>query len=270
MTRSFDVFFDLRLYIRLSKQSWGWWFETPSRSLWRHCNGHPRSPPSQHKSGRDLASGLLRYVANSVGLQRSGHKLRCETICRLKCNVRIVHYNDVIMGAIASQITSLTVVYSIVYSDADQRKHQSSESLAFVWGIHRGPVNSPHKWPVTRKMFPFDDVIMVRSQHNKASGVWVLFTLKNLMIPFVVTLFGSMALTASSTTITRKSLKRSRQIFLTVATKFCGLVLLERLLNFIPQSFTLSRFFLMNKSVLLLILSLQLWKRCRHANAMPW
>ena len=48
-------------------------------------------------------------------------------------------------GAIASQITSLAVVYSIVYSDADQRKHLSSASLAFVWGIHRGPVNSPHK-----------------------------------------------------------------------------------------------------------------------------
>ena len=60
----------------------------------------------------------------------------------------------------ASQITSLTFVYSTVYSGADQRKHQSSASLAFVWGIHRGPVNSPHKWPVTRKMFPFDDVIM--------------------------------------------------------------------------------------------------------------
>ena len=64
------------------------------------------------------------------------------------------------MGAIASQITSLTIVYSIVYSDADQRKHQSSASLAFVRGIHRGPVNSPHKWPVTRQMFPFDDIIM--------------------------------------------------------------------------------------------------------------
>ena len=70
------------------------------------------------------------------------------------------HYDDVIMGAIASQMTSLTIVYSTVYSDADQRKHQSSASLAFVWGIHRGRVNSPHKWPVTRKMFPFDDVIM--------------------------------------------------------------------------------------------------------------
>ena len=69
----------------------------------------------------------------------------------------VVHYDDVIMGAIASQITSLTIVYSTVYSGADQSKHQSSASLAFVWGIHRG---SPHKWPVTRKMFPFDDVIM--------------------------------------------------------------------------------------------------------------
>ena len=64
------------------------------------------------------------------------------------------------MGTISSQITSLTIVYSTVYSDADQRKHQSSASLAFVRGIHRGPVNSPHKWPVARKMFPFDDVIM--------------------------------------------------------------------------------------------------------------
>ena len=70
------------------------------------------------------------------------------------------HYNDVIMTVIACQITSLPSVYSTVYSDADQRKHQSSTSLASVWGIHQGPVNSHHKWPVTREMFPFDDVIM--------------------------------------------------------------------------------------------------------------
>ena len=70
------------------------------------------------------------------------------------------HYNDVMMGTIASQITSLMTAYSTVYSDADQRKRQSSASLAFVRGIHRGPVNSLHKWPVTRKKFPFDDVIM--------------------------------------------------------------------------------------------------------------
>ena len=57
------------------------------------------------------------------------------------------------MGSIASQITSITVVYSSVYSGADQRKHQSSASLAFMRGIHRRPVNSPHKGPVTRIMF---------------------------------------------------------------------------------------------------------------------
>ena len=60
------------------------------------------------------------------------------------------------MTTMTSQITSLIIVYSTVYSNADQRKHQSSASLAFVWG----PVNSPHKGPVTRKMFPLDDVIM--------------------------------------------------------------------------------------------------------------
>ena len=76
------------------------------------------------------------------------------------------HYGDVIMGTIASQITSLTIVYSTIYSDANQRKHQSSASLAFVRGSHRGPVNSPHKWPVTRKMFPFDDVIMRKHQRH--------------------------------------------------------------------------------------------------------
>ena len=71
------------------------------------------------------------------------------------------HYDDIKMGTMPPQITSLTIVYSTFYSGADQSKHQSSASLAFVWGIHRGPVNSPHKWPVTRKMFPFDDVIMI-------------------------------------------------------------------------------------------------------------
>ena len=62
-------------------------------------------------------------------------------------SIEMSHYNDVIMSVMVSQITSLTIVYSPVYSGADQRKHrkhQSSASLAFVWGIHRGPVNSPH------------------------------------------------------------------------------------------------------------------------------
>ena len=75
---------------------------------------------------------------------------------------RNIHYCDVMMDTKASQITSLAIVYSTVYSDADKRRHQSSVSLAFVWGIHRWPVNSPHKWQLTRKMFPFDFVIMLK------------------------------------------------------------------------------------------------------------
>ena len=69
-------------------------------------------------------------------------------------NILSWHYSDVIMSAMASQITSLTIVYSTFYSGADQRKNKSSASLAFAGN---SPVSSPHKRPVTRKMFPFDD-----------------------------------------------------------------------------------------------------------------
>ena len=98
-----------------------------------------------------------------------------------------IHYGDVIMAAIASQITSLIIVYSTVYSYADQRKHQSSTSLAFVWGIHRGPGNSPHKWPVMQKMFPFDDVIMIGFKYSYTGwsfrmNVYLIPFLKQLML----------------------------------------------------------------------------------------
>ena len=79
------------------------------------------------------------------------------------------------MGAMTSQITSLTIGNSTVYPGADQRKHQSSASLAFVRGIHRGPVNSPHKVPVTRKMFPFDDVIMSSTHQQLEILIAVLY-----------------------------------------------------------------------------------------------
>ena len=71
------------------------------------------------------------------------------------------------MSAMASKITSITNVYSSVYSGADQRKYQSSASLAFVRGIHRSPVNSPHKGPVSRIIVPFDDAIMYTGHITK-------------------------------------------------------------------------------------------------------
>ena len=97
---------------------------------WRHMN-----VSSPHKSSIIQKSFPLSWR----------HHGAADTICS--------HYNDAIMGAMASQITNLMIVYSAACSGEDQRKHQRSASLAFVQGIHRWPVNSPHKWPVTRKMF---------------------------------------------------------------------------------------------------------------------
>ena len=75
-------------------------------------------------------AGLIRWGSGSTPITQHAwsnigpHCAACK-----------IHYIDVIMTTMGSQITSLTVVYSTVYSDADQRKHQSSASLAFVWGI---------------------------------------------------------------------------------------------------------------------------------------
>ena len=95
-----------------------------------------------------------------VHSKKCAHKSRFVVFC---CSMvqYIHHYSTVIMGAMASQITGVPIVYSTVCSGADHRKHLNSASLAFVRGIHRWLVNSPHKWPVTRKMFPSDDVIIL-------------------------------------------------------------------------------------------------------------
>ena len=93
-------------------------------------------------------------------LARSAATLQPSEWFTSSVKINVIHYSDAIMGAMASQISSLVIVYSTIYSCTDQRKHQSSASLAFVRGIHRWPVNSPHKGPVTRKMIPFDDGIM--------------------------------------------------------------------------------------------------------------
>ena len=100
-----------------------------------------------------------------IHLSANNDRFICN-LQRLKSNG--YHYNDAIMSAIASQITGLTIVYSIIYSDEDLRKHQSSASLAFVPGIHRWSVKSPHKRPVTRKCFH----LMMSSWFN---GIAVIF-----------------------------------------------------------------------------------------------
>ena len=107
--------------------------------------------------------------SNSWIYDKLFHRLMIAKIHQVIFSVDIfglhLHYNDVMMSTMASQIASVSIVYSTVCSDADQRKHQRSALLAFVRGIHRGPVNSPYKGPVTRKIFPFDDVIMIYQWH---------------------------------------------------------------------------------------------------------
>ena len=65
------------------------------------------------------------------------------------------------MGAMAFHMTSLTIVYSTVYSCADHRTPKLRVSGLCV-DIHQWPMNSPHKWPVTRKIIPCDDVILLQ------------------------------------------------------------------------------------------------------------
>ena len=89
---------------------------------WRH------SPYSFHELS--LNTKYLHYSYATNKGTRIYHSYTLNAIV-------LYHYDDVIMGAMASQITSLTIVYSTVYSGADQSKHQSSASLAFVRGIHR-------------------------------------------------------------------------------------------------------------------------------------
>ena len=120
VTWSFDVFFDLRPNKWLSQQWWSWWFETPSCPLWLHRN--------------DSEMGQWTEVA--VSPVRVSECMPNNSLVETSL-FSFVHYNDVIMTTVACQITSFTIVYSIVYSGANQRKHQSSASLAFVRGIHR-------------------------------------------------------------------------------------------------------------------------------------
>ena len=108
-----------------------------------------------------MSSGKWRPFCLDLKVIKSESGSPLFLMCSLCSLFPFDHYSDVIMDTVASQITSLTIVYSTVYSDADQRKHESSASLSLVY---RGPLNSPHTWPVTRKMFPFDVVIMRGTQ----------------------------------------------------------------------------------------------------------
>ena len=99
---------------------------------------------------------------------------------------RPLHYTDVIMTAVASQVTSLTVVYSTVYSDADQRKHQSSASLAFVRRIHRDRWIPRTKGQLRGKCFHLmtsswtnlqGHIELIHMQHNSTLQIYILLVI---------------------------------------------------------------------------------------------
>ena len=114
-----------------------------------------------------MVSPAPRIDAETPGISRHNSNHHWEIFGSFIYNiVKSANYCDVIMRPMASQITSVWIVYSTIRSDANQRKHLSPASLAFVRGIHWWPVNSPHKGPVTRKTFPFDDVIIAIRQRS--------------------------------------------------------------------------------------------------------
>ena len=145
--------------------------QTTGLPILLNCLFRRRLNKTSKLSVTDLCEGNSPITGGFHSLRASNSKLFFPIWCRHHALLTYTlnslqvwpissHYDDVIMGAMASQITCFTIVHSTVISSADQSKHQSSASLAFVWGTHRGPVNSTHKWPVTRKMFPFADVVM--------------------------------------------------------------------------------------------------------------
>ena len=101
-------------------------------------------------------------------LKLSTKKCICAILISTAYIKYVHHYSDVIMGTMASQITGVSRFSSTVCSWTDQRKHQSSASLSSVRGIHRWPMDSSHKGPVTQKMFPVDNVSMRFCKYHKS------------------------------------------------------------------------------------------------------
>ena len=115
------------------------------KSRRRNANNKANDVRKSSSCARDFDKDSVRYDGRNNAVQNIFQPDSLQ-------NPQDSHYNDVMMSTMASQIAGLTIVYSNVDSDSYQRKHQSSASLAFVGGIHRSPVNSPHKRPVTRKI----------------------------------------------------------------------------------------------------------------------
>ena len=160
---------------QLEKLFWIWWKVLDTIILWQDMGPCCEQTHAAFEVGLSLDQGQGVYSGWS-GVVGSSQLRLCHT-CILDVMIyggiydQLPNFNDlysdVIMGVKSTQIKGVSIVYSTVCSGADQRKPQTSVSLSLVRRIHRWPVNSPHKGPVTRKMFPFDDVIMIAWHSSK-------------------------------------------------------------------------------------------------------
>ena len=139
VTRNFDVFFDLRLNKRLSKQSWCWCFETPSRSLWRHCNDfYHREWIIWFQISKDLsvngqdkilvALDALLHASDAAGIRRA-----LGSTFWGKCNI------------LADERVWFTTLGNEVHHDDVIKWKHFPRDWPFVRGIHRSTANSPQK-----------------------------------------------------------------------------------------------------------------------------
>ena len=135
VTRSFDVFFGLRLNKQLSKQSWGWWFETPSRLLRRHRND------SFHQPGK--------LIVKYTDPFKHGYTLMLwNSFCRKHNELQILQWRHNGHDGVPNHQPHHCLLNRLF--------ERISKKTSKLWW----PMKSPHKWPITRKMFPFDDIIM--------------------------------------------------------------------------------------------------------------
>ena len=142
--------------VNLGQNWFRWWLVASRHQCIAWTNVGSSSAMSSDIHLREYFQEIRQPSITKISLKMAD--LKCYSNLPETNELIILHYSDIIKGTIVSQITSLTLVYSTVNSDAAQRKHQSSASLSSVRGIHRWSVNSPHNWPVTRKMFPLDNV----------------------------------------------------------------------------------------------------------------
>ena len=121
-----------------------------SFTLSNHFHGLPQDCGNSPSNALELPQSCTKPSTWQIFFPRAQHN-----------HPLVDHYSGLIMSTMASQITSMSTACSIVCTCTHQRKHRSSASLAFVRGIHQWLVDSPHKGPVTWKLFPFDNVIMI-------------------------------------------------------------------------------------------------------------